>query len=162
MQVDSFRFLPRSFRAGYELAPTDEAPVFATFDRRLADATVTLLSSAGLYEPATQSSFDLDRERAEPRWGDPTYRMIDHAAAPLAMAHLHVNNTDILADHDVALPRRSLDRLVAAGRVGAASTAHVSVMGYQGDLEVWRAHTAPEIAARCREMGTDGVVLAPV
>lgn len=162
MHVDSFRFLPRSFRSGYDLPPTSEPPVWAPFTPRLADATITLLTSGGLYDPATQPSFDLDRERREPRWGDPTMRMIDHAVSPLAMAHLHVNPTDILADHDVALPRRALDRQVARGVVGAASVEHVSVMGYQGDLATWRDHTAPEIVRRCRDLGTDGIVLAPV
>lgn len=162
MEIDSYRFLPKSFRSGFELPPTDEPPVWAPFAQRLAGATITLLSSAGLYDPSTQQAFDLDRERVEPTWGDPTHRMIDHRSGPLAMAHLHVNNTDIIADHDVALPRRSLDRLVSTGVVGAASARHVSVMGYQGDLGVWRAVTAPAIAAACGQMGSDGVVLAPV
>ena len=43
MIVDSYRFLPRSFRAAYELAPTDEAPVWAPFEPRLADATISTL-----------------------------------------------------------------------------------------------------------------------
>ncbi len=120
------------------------------------------LSTAGLYDPASQESFDLDRERREPRWGDPTHRMIEHHGGPLAMAHLHVDNTDVVADPDIALPRRSLDRLVASGMVGAAAAQHASVMGYHGDLAVWRERTAPAIVARCRELDADGVVLAPV
>ncbi|MCB0997188.1 MAG: hypothetical protein KDB21_18970 [Acidimicrobiales bacterium] len=162
MHVDSYRFLPRSFRSGYELPQTDEPPVWAPFLPRLADATITLLTSAGLYDSDTQPSFDLDRERSEPTWGDPTHRFIDHGRTNLAMAHLHVNNADILADHEVALPRRCLDRLVDAGVVGAASSQHVSVMGYQGDLTTWSEQTAPAITARCRAQGTDGIVLAPV
>ena len=128
----------------------------------IADAAITLLSSAGLYEPGRQPSFDLDRERAEPTWGDPSHRLIGHTTSPLAMAHLHVNNDDIIADHDVALPRRALDRIIAAGLVRASTPDHIAVMGYQGDLTAWRDQTAPAIAERCRDMGTDGIVLAPV
>jgi hypothetical protein len=160
--VDSYRFLPRSFRAGYELPPTDDPPVWAPFEPRLAEATITLLTSAGLYAPSTQPTFDLDRERAEPTWGDPTHRVIECGHDALAMAHLHVNNDDILADHEVALPRRALDQMVGDGVVGRASDAHVSVMGYQGTLDAWRDETAPAIVDLCRAQGTHGMVLAPV
>jgi hypothetical protein len=162
MIVDSFRFLPRSFRSGYELPPTTDPPVWSRFEPRLADATITLLSSAGLYIDATQASFDLDRERAEATWGDPTHRVIPHDHPPLAMAHLHVNNTDVLADNEVALPVRALDTLVRDGVVGASSADHFSVMGFQGDLTHWRTETGPAIVERCRAQGTSGVVLAPV
>ena len=162
MIVDSYRFLPRSFRAAYELPPTDEPAVWAPFDQRLAESTITLLSSAGLYVEHEQPSFDLDREREEPTWGDPSHRIIPSRCPPLAMAHLHVNEADILADNEVALPRRALDALVAQGTVGASSDTHVSVMGYQGNLQAWRDVTAPAIIEHLRAQCTDGVVLAPV
>lgn len=162
MIVDSFRFLPRSFRSGYELTPTSDAPVWSEFTPRLRDATITLLSSAGLYHPARHASFDLERERAEPTWGDPSHRLLDRDDRPFAMAHLHVNNADVVADNEIALPLGALDRLVRAGVVGASSERHVSVMGYQGDLTAWRETTAPAIVDGCRAQGTDGVVLAPV
>lgn len=162
MIVDSFRFLPKSFRAGFEVAPTTEPPVWAPFERRLQHATITLLSSAGLYHAATQPTFDLDRERAEPTWGDPTFRLLGREDGPFAMAHLHVNNDDIVADNEVALPLAALDALVEDGLIGASSAHHLSVMGYQGDLTTWRSQTAPAIVDACRAQGTDGVVLAPV
>jgi len=123
--VDSFRFLPRSFRPMFENAtplPGEDAPVWAPFETRLADSTIALLTSAGLSVEGEQEPFDLDRERAEPTWGDPSWRPIPHdARAPLAMSHLHVNNTDVLADHNVALPVDLLDELVSELRVGAAA-----------------------------------------
>jgi hypothetical protein len=162
MIVDSYRFLPRSFRAGYELAPTDEPEVWTPFEARLADATITLLSTAGLYIDGRQPAFDLDRERAEATWGDPTHRVIPRVHPPLAMAHLHVNNSDVVADNEVALPPRALDGLIADGVVGASRANHYSVMGFQGDLATWRTDTAPAIVAQCRADATNGVVLAPV
>ena len=79
------------------------------------------------------------------------------------MAHLHVNPADVLADHGVALPLRTLERLVADGVVGASAPTHLSVMGYQATgLRVWRERTAPELVARLRDDSVDGVVLAPV
>jgi D-proline reductase (dithiol) PrdB len=126
---------------------------------------VALLSSAGLYLAAGQEPFDAEGERANPGWGDPSWRPIPRSArqGDLRMMHLHVNDADVMADHEVALPLRRLDELVAAGVVGAAADTHYSVMGYQEDgLEVWRTRTAPEIVEVLRDERVDGVVLAPV
>jgi len=165
--VDSYRFLPRSFRPMFENAqplPGEGEPVWAPFETRLADSTIALLTSAGLSVEGEQDPFDLDRERAEPTWGDPTHRVIPHASdVPLAMSHLHVNSTDVLADRNVALPVDVLDELVAEGRVGAAAPHHVSVMGYQQHgVEVWRTDTGPQIVEHLRDERVHGVVLAPV
>jgi hypothetical protein len=166
--VDSYRFLPRSFVPLYENASPladEQDPVWAPFEPRLAGASIALLTSAGLSLVGEQAPFDLDGERANPMWGDPSYRVLPHdlTGRSLAMSHLHVNPADILADHNVALPVDALDDLVAAGRVGRATPEHVSVMGYQeAGLELWRHETAPAIVALLRAQGTDGVVLAPV
>lgn len=167
MLVDSYRFLPRSFVPIYQDVtplPGESEPVWAPFAGRLAEARIALLTSAGLSVAAAQPPFDLDRERREPTWGDPTCRFIPHwLDAPLEMSHLHVNNADVLADRNVALPIDVLDELVAEGRVGAATARHVSVMGYQeAGLEVWRTETAPRIVEVLRDDRADGVVLAPV
>ena len=168
MLVDSYRFLPRSFIPLYENATPLESerdPVWADFPKRLANASVAFVSSAGLSLEGEQPAFDLDGERRRPFWGDPSYRVLPHDLGDrrLVMSHLHVNPTDILADRDVALPVDLLDELVAEGRVGSASPAHVSVMGYQeAGLEAWRNQTAPAMIELFRSQGTDGVILAPV
>ena len=168
MLVDSFKFLPRSFLPLYEDArPIDgeRDPVWAPFMPRLAEASIAMVTSAGLSLAGEQDPFDVDRERREPTWGDPTHRVLPHQleGRHLVMSHLHVNPADILADHNVALPVYALDDLVASGRVGRAAPAHVSVMGYQqSGLEVWRKQTAPAIIELLRSQRTDGVVFAPV
>lgn len=167
MRVDSFTYLPRSFRAMYEDPPRlagEDEPVWAPMETRLADATVALLTSGGLFVEGDQEPFDLDRERREPGWGDPTWRAIpaDAAQGSLGAAHLHVNPADTLADHDASLPLRTLARLVDDGVVGAAAPTHYSVMGYQeAGLEAWRTRTAPEIVERLRDEHVDAVCLAP-
>jgi len=167
MRVDSFAFLPRSFRPLFEKPPRlpgHEAPVWAPFEKRLAEAKVALLTSAGLYVKATQAPFDAERERREPSWGDPSWRAIPAgiATSELGMMHLHLNAADVLADHDIALPTTVLAELVRDGVVGASTSQHVSVMGFQqAGLETWRSDTAPAIAALLRKEGADGVVLAP-
>ena len=168
MLVDSFKFLPRSFVPLYEHVlphPDDTLPVWAPFGPRLADASIALVTSAGLSLAGAQEPFDLERERREPTWGDPTARVLPHqlGTRDLVMSHLHVNDADVRADRNVALPVDRLDELVSAGRVGRAAPSHVSVMGYQqAGLDVWRRETAPEMIELFRDEHTDGVVFAPV
>ena len=168
MLVDSYRFLPRSFVPMYaDAQPIDgeDEPVWAEFVPRLAGSRIALVTSAGLFLKDEQPSFDGDRERNEPTWGDPTYRVLpsDVTTAALGMMHLHVNNDDVLADHNIALPSDVLAELADDGVVAGTTAHHVSVMGYQqAGLDVWRNETAPAIVARLRDDGADGVVLAPV
>jgi len=129
----------------------------------LGQSRIGLLTSAGLYLKS-QPTFDVERERANPEWGDPTWRLIPAGAEPadLAMAHLHVNDADVLTDPEIALPARMLEQLVTEGVVGSATPEHVSVMGYQERaLEVWRDKTAHELVAHLRDQAADGLILAP-
>jgi D-proline reductase (dithiol) PrdB len=167
VNVDSFRFLPRSFRPLYEGRgpfPGEEDAVWAPFGKRLAESRISLVTSGGLYLKATQPSFDLDREQTHPQWGDPTWRRIPADAKPsdLAVAHLHINDEDLLADPEIALPAKTLAQLVADGVVGGATPDHISVMGYQErSLEGWRQETLPELIVQLRNQNADGVILAP-
>jgi D-proline reductase (dithiol) PrdB len=167
MQVDSFRFLPRTFRPLYEGRgpfPGEEDPVWAPFGKRLAESRIALLTSAGLYLKAMQASFDVEREQTQPEWGDPTWRRIPAAAvrSDLGVAHLHINDEDLLADPEIALPAHALGRFETEGVVGGAIADHLSVMGYQDrSLEGWREKTAPELIAHLRDQNADGLILAP-
>ena len=167
MIVDSYRFLPRSFRPLYEGRgpfPGEGHPVWAPFAKRLAGSRIALLTSAGIYLKESQSTFDLDGERARPEWGDPTWRVMPSSTKPdeVGVAHLHINHDDLHADPEVALPLRALDALVSEGVVGSAAANHLSVMGYQDRrLEEWRRTTAPAIVDQLRAEQADGLVLAP-
>jgi hypothetical protein len=168
MIVDSYRFLPRSFRPMYEGRgpfPGEVAPVWAPFEKRLAAARIGLLTSAGLYLRSTQPSFDLEREQSNPEWGDPSWRAIPAGAdaTEIDVAHLHINDDDIKADPEIALPARLLEQLVGEGVVGGATADHLSVMGYQDrSLDGWRDETLPELVAKLRDQQADGLILAPV
>jgi hypothetical protein len=167
MNVDSYRFLPRSFRPYYEgrgSFPGEDAPVWAPFEKRLQESRIALLTSAGLYLQETQPSFDVDRERANPEWGDPTWRSIPAGAerADIAVAHLHINHEDLIADPEIALPARLLEELAAERLIGSATPEHLSVMGYQErSLEGWRDKTVHDLIARLRNLAADGLILAP-
>jgi len=165
MTVDSYAFLPRAFRPMYEAAPQfDHDPVWAPFDAPLSEARIGLLSSAGIFLAGEQEPFDVERERREPTWGDPTLRVIPNGVeqSQLDATHLHINTSDLLTDMNVALPIRRLNELADAGVIGSASPEHYSVMGFQeSGAEVWRTTTGPEIAARCHAADIDALILAP-
>jgi D-proline reductase (dithiol) PrdB len=165
--VDSYKFLPRSFRPFYEGRgpfPGEEDEVWTPFTKRLAESRIGLLTSAGMYLKQSQAPFDLDAERQKPDWGDPSWRAIPARTEPdaIGVAHLHINDEDPLADPEIALPARLLDQLASQGLVGGAVAEHVAVMGFQDRrLKDWHRKTAPEIAAHLHEQGADGLVLAP-
>ena len=167
MLVDSYRFLPRSFRPLYEGRgpfPGEEAPVWAPFRNRLQASRIALLSSAGLYLRSTHTAFDLATERARPEWGDPTWRSIPASTEPedIGVAHLHINDEDLLADPEIALPMRGLAQMAREGVIGHTVANHVTVMGYQDrELPGWKSTTAPEIIAFLSEQEADGLILAP-
>jgi D-proline reductase (dithiol) PrdB len=149
----------------YEAAPEfDHAPVWAEFTKPLDEARIALLSSAGMFMSNSQEPFDLERERREPTWGDPTFRVIpsEVSQSQIDVSHLHINTADLLKDINVALPIDRLNELVDEGVVGAAATEHYSLMGYQQEgVEVWETETGPEIAARCHAADIDALILAP-
>ncbi len=167
MIVDSYRFLPRSFRPLYEGKgpfPGEDTPVWAPFEKRLQASRIALLSSAGLYLKTSQPSFDLAREKDNPEWGDPSWRSIPAGAtaSEIGVAHLHINDEDILADPEITLPAHLLEQLAVEGVVGGATADHLSVMGFQDrSLEGWRLKTLPALVAMLRDRQADGLILAP-
>ncbi len=91
VRVDDNRYLPRLMHSFYgEDYPVEHGDVWAPFEKRLSDARLALLSSAGLHL-RSQQPFDLERERREPTWGDSSYRMLPNTVQrdDLAVAHLH-------------------------------------------------------------------------
>ncbi|HEC08383.1 MAG TPA: hypothetical protein ENI86_02310 [Acidimicrobiales bacterium] len=164
-EVDSYAFLPRAFRTIYEAEPwADHEPAWAPFEPPVGEARVALLSSAGIHLLDGQEPFDVERERREPTWGDPTLRVIPAGVTQegIGVTHLHIDTSDIEADINVALPVHRLAELAAEGMIGEASPVNFSVMGYQEHgAATWRDVTGPEIAARCHAADIDALILAP-
>ncbi len=165
MTVDSYKFLPRSFRAGYEATPMQaETPVWSAMERPVEEATVALLTSAGLYLKDSQPPFDAERERQNPLWGDPTYRVIPKGVRQeeIAATHLHLNTRDFYVDFNVALPISRLIELEKEGRVGRVAEEHYSFMGFQTrGAEEWQTKYGPEVARRLLDAEVDALILAP-
>ena len=165
MKVDSYKFLPRSFRPGFESAPIAEStPVWSPLRCPLPEARVALLTSAGLYLRSSQESFDLEREKREPHWGDPTYRILPQSMRQeeVDAAHLHINTRDLKVDYNVALPLRAFAALADEGTIGSLANENYSFMGFQAEGTVeWRNTYGPQVAERLKQQQVDALVLAP-
>jgi hypothetical protein len=137
---------------------------WSTVKKPLAESTVALLSTAGISMKG-DPPFDMDRERREPLWGDPSWRRIrsDASSSTVEVNHLHIKTDYILEDLDVALPLTRLRELVEDGVVGGVADTHYSTMGYQGaDTSALENTSAPEIAQSLLDEKVDLLLLAPV
>ena len=167
MAIDSYRFLDFATRqilkAWVEREARATRPVPWTPMRMpLAECKVALVTTAGV-ALRSDAPFDEERERRDPWWGDPTFRIIPHGATELdvGLHHLHVARRFGEADLDVVLPARRLDELAREGVVGLPAEAHYSIMGYQLRTRVLEEETAPAIARDLRARHVDAVALVP-
>jgi D-proline reductase (dithiol) PrdB len=165
MPTDSFKWLPRSIAAYYQALPApDLGPIpWTPLPGPLPRCRIALLTTAGLYLKGEQPSFDLDRERREPFWGDPTYRVlpVDVRQEQIGAAHLHINTEDPERDLNVVLPIDRARELVEAGELGSLAPHHYSFMGYQQDTTEWQQRYGPEVAQRMIEEQVDVALLTP-
>ncbi len=164
-RIDGFKFLPRSMIPEFKALPYQAGDVVKAAPAvSVKKARVALLTSSGLYLKDRQPSFDVERERREPLWGDPTYRVIprDVGQDEISVAHLHLNPDDIVADFNIALPLEVFDQFENEGQVGSLAQNNYSFMGYQGSsIAAWRDVYGPELARRLREERVDLLILAP-
>jgi len=164
-RIDSYKFLPRSMWEEFKAFPEQPGEmVVARPSVPLSQAKVALLTSGGIYLKDQQPPFDIERERREPLWGDPTYRVIPRGveASQIGVAHLHLNSDDILADFNVALPLDVFAELEREGKIGSLAYNNYSFMGYQGPSSAaWRDRYGRELATRLRAEAVNLLVLAP-
>jgi D-proline reductase (dithiol) PrdB len=168
MPVDSFKFLPRIIAVFYQMTDREpEIPIpWTPLPRPLPDCKFGLVTSGGLYHKGVEPPFDVEREKQEPAWGDPTYRTIptDVPQAEVGASHLHINTRDVLADINILLPVGRFRELVAEGRVGGLADRAYSFAGYQGfppDATAWRETYGPQVAEKFKAEGVDCVLLTP-
>ena len=168
MAVDSFKYLPRLIATFYqETDRQPELPIpWTPLLRPLAACRFGLVTSAGLYHQGVESPFDVERERKEPEWGDPTFRTIptDVQQAEIGASHLHINTGGVMADVNILLPIHRFHELVADGAIGGLAERSYSFMGYQGyppDTAAWKETYGPQVADQLIADQVDCVFLTP-
>ena len=169
MPVDSFKYLPRVIGAYYQMTEREQdLPIpWTELSLPLSASVFGLITSGGVYHEGVEPPFDLDGEKRDPAWGDPTYRTIpsDIPQAEVGASHLHINTRDVLADINILLPVDRFRELAAEGRIGGVAQHAYSFMGYQGfppNTKAWEETYGPEVADRFKEEGVSCVLLTPV
>lgn len=168
MPVDSYKFLPRLIAAFYEMVEVEpELPIpWTPLSRPQSERKFGLVTSGGLFQKGSDAPFDLERERSEPTWGDPTYRAIPaHIRQDeIGVSHLHINPHWVESDINVLLPINRFQELAAGVTSGALAENHYSFMGYQGyppDASAWRDVYGPQVTDKFISEGVDCVLLTP-
>jgi len=164
--VDSFRYLSQASTAIVKMlianAPREPVP-WTPLSRPLSEARIALVSTAAL-SMRIDRPFDTEGERANPWWGDPSYRVIPRTATEgdVVASHLHIETAYLEQDLDVVLPLRRLTELEDEGVIGSAAPSHYSVQGYLLDPTEFLATNVPAIAERMKRDEVDAAVFLPV
>jgi D-proline reductase (dithiol) PrdB len=164
--VDGFRFMPPALRAWLkrDIPETDftgDIP-WTPLRKPLAETTFSIMTSAGISQKG-DVPFDMDREKREPTWGDPTHREIpcDTTEDRIEVNHLHINTGYILEDLNVMLPMRRFSEFENEGIIGRLARTCYSYYGYQLDPAYLLEKTMPKVAAKMKQEGVEAVLLTP-
>ncbi len=135
----------------------NESIAWAPLRKQLAGCSVALVSTAGVHLKS-QPAHDLLNPH-----GDASFREIpgDTQTSDLAVDHVHYDTTDANEDPNCVFPLDRLRELVDMGMIGSIAPMHYGFMGFIPDGRVLRDTTAPIIAERLLDQGTDAVVLTP-
>jgi D-proline reductase (dithiol) PrdB len=164
--VDGFLFLPPALRAWISKDIPDQPYSgkipWAPLKKSISETTFTLMTSAGI-SMKSDPPFDMEREKAEPAWGDPSYREIPRAATErdIEANHLHVNTAYIKQDINVMLPLARFQEFEQQGLIGKLAPTCYSYYGYQMDPTVLLNETMPQVAERMRQEKVEAVLLTP-
>jgi D-proline reductase (dithiol) PrdB len=120
----------------------------------LRDATVAIVTSAGLMRPGEQLWAE----------GDSGFRVFGRDERDLIVGHQSTNfdRSGLAADLNVAYPLDRLDEMQAEGVIGAVAPRHLSFTGPIMELSTLRIDTGPKAAKLLIEDRVDVVLLTPV
>ena len=164
--VDGFRFLPPSLGAWIRSTiPSKDfngdipwTPVL----KSLSQSTFALVTSAGI-SLKIDPPFDMQREKSEPTWGDPSYRMIPKRtlSADVDVNHLHINTEYILNDINVMLPLHRMEELSEEGVIGSLAPTAYSFYGFQWENRDFLNTAIAPMIDKMKSEAVDSVLLTP-
>jgi D-proline reductase (dithiol) PrdB len=128
----------------------------------LKEATIALITSAGI-SLKSDRPFDMEREKQEPSWGDPSYRELPKGTTEkdIQIHHLHINPKPILQDINVILPLTRMAEFEKEGIVGRLAPTAYSFYGFQLESKEFLSQAIEPISKRMRQEGVDAVFLTP-
>jgi D-proline reductase (dithiol) PrdB len=164
--VDGFLFLPPALRAWISKdipsQPFSGKIPWTPLEKSISETTFTLMTSAGI-SMKSDPPFDMEGEKAQPTWGDPSYRQIPKTANEndIEVNHLHVNTAYIKQDLNVMLPLARFQEFEQEGFIGKLAPTCYSYYGYQMDPTVLLTETMPQVAEKMRQESVEAVLLTP-
>ena len=165
-RVDGFRFLPPGLAAWIRTyIPKEDfsGPIpWTPLRKPLKEATMALVTSAGI-SLRSDRPFDMEREKREPSWGDPTYRALPKGttASDIQVHHLHINTAPIVQDINVVLPLTRMAEFEKEGIIGRLTPTAYSFYGFQWNGTGFLKQAIEPMAKTMREEGVDAVFLTP-
>ena len=164
--VDGFRFMSPSLRAwiGSTIPEEDfqgDIP-WTPVEKPIDEMTFALLTSSGI-NMKSDSPFDVEREKKEPAWGDPSMREIPKTAREddIDVNHLHINTEFVKRDMNVMLPLARFREFEEEGIIGKLAPTAYSYYGFQMDPTSLIEDTMPKIVAKMKSENVDTVLLTP-
>ena len=164
--VDSYRFLDsvakRVMQHWSDLRAAKPSP-WTPLAKPLPQCTIALVSAAALALNRDRP-FDVQIERLDPWFSDPSYRVVPRntRTGEVQSFHLQINPAFAKQDLNCVMPLNRLAELVAMGEVGDSAPSHYSYVGYTLRPERLLHETVPSIVERMHQERVDAVVLVPV
>jgi D-proline reductase (dithiol) PrdB len=165
-RVNGFRFLPPGLAAWTrtfipEKEFTGSIP-WTPLSKPLDQATLALVTSAGI-SVKPDPPFDMEREKREGIWGDPSYRVIPKSTAEkhIEVNHLHINTRHILEDINVILPLRRFEEFEKEGIIGRLAPSAYSFYGFQWERTGFLQTAIAPMAENMKAEGVDAALLTP-
>lgn len=165
-RVDGFRFLPPGLKAWIQtFIPEEEfkgSIPWTPMSKPLSQTTISLVTSAGI-SLNSDPPFDMEREKREPLWSDPSFRMIPRGTTEkdIEANHLHINTTYIKQDINVMLPLTRMAELEEEGIIGRLASTGYSFYGYQWQNTGFLKEAIEPISKKMKLEGVEAVLLTP-
>jgi D-proline reductase (dithiol) PrdB len=165
-RVDGFRFLPPGLAAWVRtFIPKEDfsGPIpWTPVPKPLKELSISLVTSAGI-SLKSDRPFDMEREKREPLWGDPTSRFLpkETTEKDIQVHHLHINTKYILQDINVMLPVGRMAELEKVGVIGRLAPTAYSFYGFQWEGDAFLETAIAPMAGKMKEEGVEAVLLTP-
>ena len=164
--VDGFLFMPPALRVWISKDIPDQPfsgkIPWTPLEKSISETTFTLMTSAGI-SMKSDAPFDMEGEKAEPTWGDPSYREIPKTATErdIEVSHLHINTAYIKQDINVVLPLTRFQEFEKEDLIEKLAPTCYSYYGFQLDPTALLNETMPQVADRMRQESAEAVLLTP-
>ena len=164
--VDGFLFMPPALRAWISKdipdQPFNGKIPWTPLGKSIRETTFSIVTTAGI-SMNSDPAFDMEREKSEPTWGDPSYREIPKTATErdIKVNHLHINTTHIKRDLNVMLPLKRFQEFEREGLIGRLAPTCYSYYGFQLDPTALLNETIPKVADKMHRENVEAVLLTP-